>query len=798
MFQNLTSKLNGGNIPLSSSSTSSAVPPPPQPLRDPMHSTNNSNSTYSTNFNRTLSTHSNPGNTNTGSSSNSNSSYKNLRHSNASIANETSGGSGSGTSASLTSGRVSRTPEPNGEPPRPTFRSGSGLLRSYSSPSTGLVLPSGSGTGAGRGSGEGQKKRRLPGPAGNLPRLSAEEKDRLFRSKGKPFGGDLTPNPNSTSPNSSIKKKMKSVLHGPVDAMFATGAWQDMMRELGTPDYKPSSLHACKLLSEWTALSISDIEQNRELHRGKIEKIVVMIKDVSLSEIDTAVTLLDPSGEMPGTLHRDVLEQYKNNEIRAGTVLALTNVSVFSLQVSHYLMILPRNIVGLFQPHPVTISLSQGSSQERGSSQKRSRVLSPLELASQIGSPAGVHVNMGASPSQDFNSSPSLRHSSIPPTTTSTIASTTTTTSNTITRKRPILSPDWSDIPEDDDLSQLKTPGSPSQATLDLMNLSMDSQQPPSVEYDDLVSVKSERAVITLSSSSQPGEFSTRRSQENVLKKQRVGSLGFTPSPILSQEASQPVTQDQGVQFQSLRQTLGNGGLAHGRPTILQDEWPLTPMGLLGSATPTMPQPTQRLAGGGGSLAAFAASADLRKRSSPTTLNTRANSSGSATIRSPVMAGAGSVGAAAAAVVASSNSLSTPNGISQGHNINNNSSGSSSQQQIDQQLSSTDWLDEFSGVDFEGALDDELLSSPPSTRVVRDSTTIIASTPPSINVLSSQEPHRPSTTSNPSSGPAASTASRPPQQQPQQQQQQAHDPIDDDDDLDNLLDGLDESELYDL
>jgi len=53
-----------------------------------------------------------------------------------------------------------------------------------------------------------------------------------------------------------------------------------------------------------------------------------MIKDVSPSEIDTAATLLDPSGEMPGTIHRSVLDQYKNNEIRAGTVLALKNVSL--------------------------------------------------------------------------------------------------------------------------------------------------------------------------------------------------------------------------------------------------------------------------------------------------------------------------------------------------------------------------------------------------------------------------------------------------------------------------------------
>lgn len=52
-----------------------------------------------------------------------------------------------------------------------------------------------------------------------------------------------------------------------------------------------------------------------------------MIKDFTPSEIDAAVTLMDPSGEMRGTIHISVLEQYKNNEVRIGTVLVLNNVS---------------------------------------------------------------------------------------------------------------------------------------------------------------------------------------------------------------------------------------------------------------------------------------------------------------------------------------------------------------------------------------------------------------------------------------------------------------------------------------
>ncbi|KAF9364443.1 hypothetical protein BGX34_001543 [Mortierella sp. NVP85] len=116
-----------------------------------------------------------------------------------------------------------------------------------------------------------------------------------------------------------------------------------------------------------------------------------MVKDVVLSEIDAAVTLLDPSGEMRGTVHRTVLEQYKNNEIRIGTVLALQNVSVFSPRTaSHYLIITLRNIAGIFQPHPPSTILSQGSSQDRQSQKKKKSALDSQD--SQEGEGSGAVV----------------------------------------------------------------------------------------------------------------------------------------------------------------------------------------------------------------------------------------------------------------------------------------------------------------------------------------------------------------------------------------------------------------------
>lgn len=64
--------------------------------------------------------------------------------------------------------------------------------------------------------------------------------------------------------------------------------------------------------------------------RNKIEKLLVMVKTFTLSEMDASVMLVDPSGEMRGSLHRGVLEKNnKDNEIRVGTVLALKSVRSF-------------------------------------------------------------------------------------------------------------------------------------------------------------------------------------------------------------------------------------------------------------------------------------------------------------------------------------------------------------------------------------------------------------------------------------------------------------------------------------
>ncbi|KAG0353366.1 hypothetical protein BC939DRAFT_505205 [Gamsiella multidivaricata] len=554
------------------------------------------------------------------------------------------------------------------------------FLRSNSSPSAGSFSSAA----------QTRNKRRLPGPAGNLPELSPEEKAQLFQSRGASLiRGNRIPRVGSTSPNSSIKKKMKAVYQGPIDSMFLGGAWEDMIKAYGLPNYKPSTLSIYKGTAPMIEITLSDIESRKELHRGKVPYLLAMIKDFTLSEIDAAVTLLDPSGEMRGTVHITVLEQYKNNEIRIGTALALKNVSIFSpTPISHYIIITPRNIVRIFQPHPPTIILSQGSSQDRLSQKKRKLTLNSQD--SHDGDTAS------GPRSQDVNTSvPSLRpaeHGERSNSNTSTASSKDSGSSSANVKRRRSCSPAKGDILDDNEAALL-------------------SYTPQSV-------INTKPALLRLSNTTA-----------------RDGT-----SEEIDTKSTNSTQQTQEVQFQSLHQTLGGANVAKdGRTqTIDVDSTPLITLGTM-TPSPAGASPANRASRS--NLSSFAAPAFLRKRSS--TVSQRSSSA-----RSGSDSGAG----------LSSNQLS----------VDVTSSPESARVQLSRAsdaFSSSDWPDDFE-VDFAdvsyGTIDLSTTEEPKGADRMGESR------------------------------PGSFAASAPTFRRP------ANDDDDGEDDLSNLLEGLDETELYDL
>lgn len=88
-------------------------------------------------------------------------------------------------------------------------------------------------------------------------------------------------------------------------------------------------------------------------YRDKIPLLVVLVKKFSASESDASVIIKDPTGEMEGTVHKQVLELFP--DISSGSVLVLRKVAIFSPTLySHYLNITSSNIVCVF-PNTVQI-----------------------------------------------------------------------------------------------------------------------------------------------------------------------------------------------------------------------------------------------------------------------------------------------------------------------------------------------------------------------------------------------------------------------------------------------------------
>ncbi|KAK3808302.1 MAG: hypothetical protein J3Q66DRAFT_354479 [Benniella sp.] len=546
------------------------------------------------------------------------------------------------------------------------------LLRSNSSPSTGRNASADSI----------RSKRRLPGPAGNLPILSAEEKEQLFRSRGVPFAKDTRISGNvATSPNSSIKKRIQTVHKGPIDSMFANGAWDDMLRTFKLPDYKPSTLQRWKGTAPMIKYSISDIERSKELHRGKVPNLVAMIKDVVLSEIDAAVTLLDPSGEMRGTVHRTVLEQYKNNEIRIGTVLALQNVSVFSPRTaSHYLIITLRNIAGIFQPHPPSTILSQGSSQDRLSQKKKKTSLDSQD--SQEG-----ESSRGRSSEHGGHTEPveAVVIDASP------VSKASNHSGGNLSRQSSYN--DWSDISFNHSLSQ-----------------------------------EGERKDV-------------KAAPPSPYKKQKQAH----PNPGSGIQGSLYIHE---INFQSLQPTFGGSSMIPVQETRPQNNHvTATPLIPLGVSTQESPSAITPALSGRSLLASFAAPASLRKRSSSSTssMSQKTNSAGSTSQQLPLTGKESRVSA----------SPPSPNtsraGVADISNL-------------------SDWPDDFGEADFSGILEEDLnaLADPPSDQIKQQHDGSNVAKVPKDTLLPN---------------PALSSQ---------------RNVDDDEDDLDGLLDGLDDAELYDL
>lgn len=185
------------------------------------------------------------------------------------------------------------------------------------------------------------KTRRFPGPAGMLPKLSPDQNldDPSFQS--------LLPSPKKASP---VEKKQVSNLSSSEDEEFSREPWNCMHEECSKK--VPNAMR-------YTIVRVFNEAFQQQLERGKVPCLCAIVKAFSLTEADASVLLKDPTGEIHGTLHRKVLENYQT-ELAPGAGLILKHVSVFSpAPRRYYLNITPGNILQIYPPDPQNIASSQ-------------------------------------------------------------------------------------------------------------------------------------------------------------------------------------------------------------------------------------------------------------------------------------------------------------------------------------------------------------------------------------------------------------------------------------------------------
>ncbi|XP_023773793.1 uncharacterized protein C17orf53 homolog [Cyanistes caeruleus] len=140
----------------------------------------------------------------------------------------------------------------------------------------------------------------------------------------------------------------------PTEEDFGKGPWLAMKTELGLDERDPSCF-----LRTYSVVMVLRKAALKQLPKNKVPSMAVMIKTLSRSSAGAGAVFRDPTGEMQGTVHQLLLEQ-RQSELRAGSVLLLRQVGVFSpSHRNHYLNVTPNNLLRIFPPEPEGCSLRQ-------------------------------------------------------------------------------------------------------------------------------------------------------------------------------------------------------------------------------------------------------------------------------------------------------------------------------------------------------------------------------------------------------------------------------------------------------
>ncbi|KAM7029797.1 homologous recombination OB-fold protein [Acridotheres tristis] len=184
-----------------------------------------------------------------------------------------------------------------------------------------------------------RESRRFPGPAGLLPQ----------QHSGKLLEEILVSAPQTPAHGAVAKPRAQALPSSPLPSEedFGKGPWLAMKMELGLDERDPGCF-----LHTYSVVMVLRKAALKQLPKNKVPSMAVMIKTLTRSSAGAGAVFRDPTGEMQGTVHRLLLEQ-RQSELRAGSVLLLRQVGVFSpSHRNHYLNVTPNNLLRIFPPEP--------------------------------------------------------------------------------------------------------------------------------------------------------------------------------------------------------------------------------------------------------------------------------------------------------------------------------------------------------------------------------------------------------------------------------------------------------------
>lgn len=177
-----------------------------------------------------------------------------------------------------------------------------------------------------------RKQRKFPGPAGVLPKINSMNDINLLKSPEHPGKQRcLTP--------CTPKTPLPPLLTSSQDDDFSRSAWQEVL------------FYTRNTFPQTSFVKISSVinkANKNELINGKVVLLCALIKSFSITGSCGRLLLKDPTGEIDGTVHKHVLEEFEP-ALKQGSGVILKDVSVFSPSPKkHYVNVTPVNIVHIF------------------------------------------------------------------------------------------------------------------------------------------------------------------------------------------------------------------------------------------------------------------------------------------------------------------------------------------------------------------------------------------------------------------------------------------------------------------